>query len=150
MFNVGFLSPGHSPGQITINGDYDQLSQGTLVVQIAGTAAGQFDLLSVGGSAILGGTLELSFIDGFAPRAGDSFAFLNVGGSTDGSFSTFLVQGLADGWQYELASLDGTMKLLSLTDGVAVPEPTSILLLAMAFGAIVAYRLPGPSVPSCA
>ena len=124
----GTVLPGNSPGTLTIGGDYEQ-DGGLLGIEMSGTLQGQFDVLAVTENAMLGGTLSLEFIDGFAPHAGDSFAFLNVGGSTDGNFADILVHGLADGWQYELTSVDGSMTLLSLNDGVAIPEPASLMLL---------------------
>lgn len=84
--NTGTFSPGHSPGTITINGNYTQGSGGTLNIEIGGTAAGAFDQLVVNGTATLGGTLNVSFINGFRPQLGDVYTFI-VPTSVSGSFS---------------------------------------------------------------
>ncbi len=46
------MSPGASPGTLTITGDYTQTSAGTLAIEIGGVTAGtQFDQLAVSGVA---------------------------------------------------------------------------------------------------
>jgi hypothetical protein len=76
VHNHSVVSPGHSPGTIIIMGDYAQ--DGVLRIELAGTSPGEFDLLQVSGSATLGGTLEVSFIDGFLPAPGDRFDVLQA------------------------------------------------------------------------
>jgi fibronectin-binding autotransporter adhesin len=57
----GTVAPGHSPGILTINGDYTQGPNGELDVQINGPAAGtQFSRLSVSGTASLDGDLRVT------------------------------------------------------------------------------------------
>lgn len=51
VFNNGIVAPGNSPGVLTILGNYSQLANGTLQIETG-------DLLVVGGTATLGGTLE--------------------------------------------------------------------------------------------
>ncbi len=81
----GTLAPGNSPGTTVITGNYDQLS-GTLEIEINGLAAGtNFDFVSVAGIATLGGTLDISLIDGFVPTLGDTFEILTAG-SVSGQF----------------------------------------------------------------
>lgn len=65
-------SPGHSPGQEFIAGDY--VLDGILEMEIAGLIAGtQYDQLIVEGTAFLNGTIEVVLIDGFEPEIGDVF-----------------------------------------------------------------------------
>jgi len=136
----GTISPGNSPGTLTIDGDYEQ-DGGLLKIEMAGTLPAQFDVLAVTGNAMLGGTLSLDFIDGFVPHAGDAFTFLNVAGSTVGNFADILVHGLEDGWQYQLTSVNGALTLLSLNDGVAMtPEPASLMLLGLGGGLVLLRR----------
>src|SRR5262249_11057691 len=86
VFNSGFVLPGLSPGTLTIQGDYTQAPSRVLQMELAGTAAGQFDRLVVSGTANLGGTLDVVLLDGFIPPAGASFPILQYGSYT-GSFA---------------------------------------------------------------
>lgn len=125
----GTVAPGNSPGRMTITGSFELGASGVLELEIAG---GAHDQLFVGGDAVLGGRIALLFLGGYAPKAGDHFDLLSVGGSFAGG-ERVSVGGLADGWLYsldfDLAS--GGLALTSLNDAVAaVPEPPAALLLA--------------------
>ena len=86
--NGGVFSPGHSPGKITINGNYTQGVNGVLNMEIGGTAAGtEYDQLKVNGTATLGGTLNVSLINGFRPKVGDVFQLI-APNSLSGAFAT--------------------------------------------------------------
>jgi uncharacterized protein with beta-barrel porin domain len=87
LTNDGIVSPGNSPGTLTVAGDYTQTAGGTLRIEIAGTAPGQFDLLSVGGSASLAGTLQLVRLGNFKLHVGDTITFLTAD-SVSGTFDT--------------------------------------------------------------
>jgi T5SS/PEP-CTERM-associated repeat protein len=130
---TGTISPSNSTGTLTIEGEYEQTS-GLLEIEIGGTAPGEFDVLKVAGDAnILGGELLLAFVDGFAPRQGDVFKFLDVGGSLDMAFDNVEVSGLLPGFQFDLRPDAGGLAMVALNDGVAVPEPgTALLILAAA------------------
>jgi outer membrane autotransporter protein len=75
------------PGTLTVSGNYIQSATGTLRIEVAGLAPGQFDLLQVGGHASLAGTLQLIRIGNFQLHVGDKLTFLTAG-SVSGSFST--------------------------------------------------------------
>ncbi|MEK6701828.1 MAG: hypothetical protein AABZ53_06165, partial [Planctomycetota bacterium] len=71
VINFGSLRPGNSPGRLTINGSYEQVgvlpdlgaSSGQLVSEIAGTpASGNYDKLTINGTANLGGLLQVKLI----------------------------------------------------------------------------------------
>jgi hypothetical protein len=84
---AGTVSPGASPGTLTIDGNYVQGSGGTLAIEIGGTAAGtQYDQLVVTGDATLGGALDVALINGFVPASGDSFTVVQ-GGTVSGEFA---------------------------------------------------------------
>lgn len=77
----GRVEPGISPGVLTINGPYSQLTGGTLAVEIGGTTVGtEYDQLAINGAASLGGDLEISLLDlgggTFYPTTTDTFAVL--------------------------------------------------------------------------
>jgi hypothetical protein len=78
---AGNVNPGASAGTLTINGDYTQQTDGTLIVELGGATPGtQHDVLSVNGDAQLAGALRIELIDGFEPTLGDSFTILTTTG----------------------------------------------------------------------
>ena len=70
----GRISAPVSPGTLTIDGDYEQLPTGVLVIDYAGLNPGEFDVLHVTGQTTLGGKLEVHFRNGFSPA--DPAAFI--------------------------------------------------------------------------
>ncbi len=89
VVNGATISFGATPGVLQLNGGfpkyYTQNSNGVLAIKIGGHTAGtQFDQLAVinNGSAALGGTLAVSFINGFVPALGDSFPVVTFGSSS--------------------------------------------------------------------
>ncbi|MEA3211935.1 MAG: hypothetical protein QOE70_4992, partial [Chthoniobacter sp.] len=87
--NSGTVQPGGvaAAGTLTIAGGYTQVAGGTLAIELGGTAGAQFDHLSVGGTATLGGSLNATLINGFNPPFGSQFAVLTASPRT-GTFST--------------------------------------------------------------
>ena len=84
----GTVAPGLSAGQLTITSTYMQGPGGTLAIEVGGVTAGtDFDRLSVGGAATLGGTLNATLINGFSPACTDLFRFL-AAASRSGTFAT--------------------------------------------------------------
>ena len=81
------ISPGLAPGLLTMNGNFNQLPNGVLVIEVTGLAPGQFDVLAVSGDVTLNGTLEVRFLDGFLPKQGDHVDFLQAGGTVSGNFA---------------------------------------------------------------
>ena len=77
----GTVAPGNSPGTLTVDGNYNQGSGGTLAIEIGGTQPGvEHDVLNVLGDASLAGTLSVSLIDGFTPSGGNTFKVLTASG----------------------------------------------------------------------
>ncbi|MDQ6624568.1 MAG: dockerin type I repeat-containing protein [Verrucomicrobiota bacterium] len=86
------FAPGHSPGQQTVQGAISFDSSTFLLFQIGGLSAGDgFDqLVQQGTSAVtLGGTLDLSFVDGFenAILHSDTFDIVTSDNNLTGTFS---------------------------------------------------------------
>jgi outer membrane autotransporter protein len=83
------VEPGRAgtTGTLSIGGDYRQSSGGTLNVQLASST--NYDRLSIGGKASLGGILNLSYLDGFEAEAGDEFTILTARGGVSGTFAAF-------------------------------------------------------------
>jgi len=93
----GTVSPGFSPGTITVQGPYTQATGGTYNAEIGGLTAGtQYDQIKAA-SASLNGTLNVSLINGFVPVAGNSFTILSGNAGLSGTFSTVNLPGLPNG-----------------------------------------------------
>ena len=88
LINNGTLSPGNSPGTLTINGNFTQGSTGTLNIEIA--SASSFDQLIVNGSVLLGGTLNIIPYNGYILQFGQKFGFITSTGPIKGAFSSIL------------------------------------------------------------
>lgn len=122
----GTVSPGNSPGTMTITGNYS-LNSGDLFMELDGTTAGTgYDQLIVTGDVSLAGDLALSV--GFAPSMGDMFKIIDNQGANpvSGLFS----QGYgisADGYTFAIDYTGGDGNDVVLT---RVPEPTTLALLA--------------------
>ncbi|NUL83284.1 MAG: hypothetical protein HUU60_11265 [Armatimonadetes bacterium] len=83
----GKVSPGQSPGRLTIEGDFELGEAADLVIEIAGLQSGtEHDVLEVTGQAILAGGLEIALLDGFEPEIGDEFQIATFA-SRQGPFS---------------------------------------------------------------
>lgn len=85
VFLEGDTRPGFSPGTMSFGGDVSHGPQAVLHVEIAGTTPGtQYDRLAVAGKLTLAGTLDVTFLNGFAPTAGMSFDVWDAASSTGG------------------------------------------------------------------
>ena len=132
LTNEAMLSPGDSPGSITITGNYTQTSAGTLVIELGGASPGQFDTLQVSGNAALDGTLDVALIGGFVPTPPQSFQVLTFG-SRSGDFAT--KNGLElGGGLYLVAAYRGSSLTLTTAQATIVVDPTSGLVTTEAGG----------------
>jgi hypothetical protein len=118
FLNEGAVSPGSSPGILTVSGNYTQTATGVLNIELGGPVAGtQYDQLIVSGTATLAGNLNLILLNGFVPGPNDGIQILSAG-SIVGDFAT--VSGLPPGVTFSLTGGFG--------QGVTLPIPgTSIL-----------------------
>jgi len=122
------MSPGNSPGRLTINGNYSQDSSSTFLAELAGLTVGtQYDQLAVSGNASLDGTLDLVLLNGFVVQLGDNFVLMTYS-SESGQFATLDLPTLkwGEGWQLSYNANDLTLSVVA----VPTPEPGSMLLLA--------------------
>lgn len=85
--NFSNVAPGDSPGTLTVTGNYNQMSSGTLTIQVAGIGAGQHGLLTVGGAATLDGKVKFVKLPGLQYKAGQSFIFLTATSGVSGTFA---------------------------------------------------------------
>jgi len=79
--NAGTVHPGNSPGILGIGGNfYTNLPGGRLAIDIGGRTAGtgysQLQGVNTSTEAVLGGALDVSFVNGFVPALGDSFTIV--------------------------------------------------------------------------
>jgi T5SS/PEP-CTERM-associated repeat protein len=134
VLSGGTVSPGTSPGHLIVGADYTQTSDGTLVIELGGDNAGvDFDLLEVGGDALLDGTLTVLLIDEFSPEAGDTFRFL-VAAGVGGEFA---VEDLPDFGGLTLDVVYGTDYVELGVIATAVPLPAGAWLLSSAFAVLL-------------
>ena len=94
--NGGTLAPGDSgtPGKTTITGNLTNYS-GALAIDLGGNVQAtafqngltNYDYVSVTGATLLGGSLNVSLINGLSPAATDSFTILDSAGGVSGTFT---------------------------------------------------------------
>jgi hypothetical protein len=86
----GIVSPGASPGRLTIIGNYTQNSNGALQIELAGNSPGTgYDQLIVSNTATISGALNVTLTNGFHPALANTFTVLSAG-SLSGRFGSFV------------------------------------------------------------
>ncbi len=89
---------GVNPGTLTINGSYTHQSGATLNELIGGTNSGQFSVLNVTGVLTLGGTLDISTLDGFTFANKQTFDIIDFpANALSGTFATLAYNGVTGG-----------------------------------------------------
>ena len=121
--NQGVVSPGNSPGILTINGDYSQT--GSLTDEIQGTnpVTPDFDQLIVNGTVTLGGAFNPSLLGGFLPSLGNSFQLITNDG-TDPVSGTFA--GLPEGQSFNVGPRFFTISYVGGTGNDVVITATAL------------------------
>jgi hypothetical protein len=126
--NNGLVSPGTSPGLLTIDGDYSQTAAGALNIEIAGPVPGvTFDKLAVTGNASLAGKVNVVLTNGFYPTTNNTFTFLSAA-SVAGPFGVFNYPSNDVGMKLSYAIVSVTIQVTN------VIPPTPALLGAPAYG----------------
>ena len=107
---------------LTVEGDYTQLTTGTLAVDLfdeaPGTGQPAHDQLAVEGLATLAGTLDVKLGDGHDPDAGDTFVVIDAE-QYAGGFDHVLLPELLAGRFWDLSALDsaGTLHVTDTLRG---------------------------------
>ena len=119
IVNGGNVEPGNSAGTLTVDGDFS--SNGTLVFEIAGSAAGEYDVLDIKGDAsFTGGTIRFDFIDGFLGADGN-WDFLLANTITGWETLNVSMNNLAPGKWWSISPLDGGGRRLSISSSIEAP-----------------------------
>ena len=99
---TGTYSPGFSPAAVIL-GSVSYAPSSITTVELGGTVAGsQYDQLNHIGQAILGGTLDLDFINGFQPSIGNSFTIMTATEGISGTFANTQLPTLASGLEWSI------------------------------------------------
>jgi hypothetical protein len=119
-----------------IIGDYDQ-DAGTLIIEIAGLAPGQFDVLDVsGGANFNGGEIVFDFIDGFLPQMDQSVDFLHAASISGLENIELAYEGAASGFEFDVVNSRGSLTFVALNNASAVPEPATLILVLVGLGSL--------------
>ena len=117
--HAGLVAPGEDAiATLTVLGNFAQFAGAGLALDVGLGAA---DWLNIGGTAVLGGTLHLSFLSDLAPG---SFTLLSAHGLS-GQFASVELSGLGAGYASQLTYDGDSLRL----DVSAVPEPQTYVLL---------------------
>lgn len=149
VINSGILSPGGNLtgsgiGTLTFNNTLTLTNTSLVHFELGGTSPASYDHIQAQ-SAVLAGTLAVTFANGFQSTVVNSntFTLLNTTNAT-GLSGTFL--GLADNARFVTFDGLGSFKINYLADSVilsgfvAVPEPSTYVLFGFGLGALALLR----------
>lgn len=142
----GTLAPGIEVGTLTFGGDLSLVLEpeqegglaiaGRVKMELGGMIRGtQFDAVDVAGTLIYGGTLEISFMDGFTPEDGTSFDLFDGYSDFEGTFASITFS--SGGFEGAFNPETGTLTVST------VPEPTVFGLAALGIGILGMRRRAG-------
>jgi hypothetical protein len=125
LTNSGVIQPGDNGlGILHLDGDYLQTSAGILDIGIGGSDS--FSVLDIKGNATWGGTLKVSFLDGFIPTLDELFRVALFSGTFNGQFvslDTSAFTGVTFSTIYDSHNL--SLKVIAVN---SVPLPPALCL----------------------
>ena len=145
------ISPGNSPGVLTINANVVCTPLSTFEIELGGTTPGnEHDQLVIGGTLDRNGTLAVALLDGWQPDPNDTFVIVNAV-SIAGSFTNEYSAGSSQrvrlpGGSFELLDDGQTLTLagfepcLADVDGNGTVDLTDLSTLLANFGAMNGAR----------
>jgi hypothetical protein len=104
-------------GTLTIQGNVTISETGVLSLRLLGSTPDLQDRLVVTGTVNLAGDLALDFGNGYAPKQGEQLALIQANAVT-GTPADVVINGLADGFDFDLDAVGGVLNLIALNDGV--------------------------------
>ncbi len=134
LTNFGTIAPGNSPGIIAVDGDAVLADTSLLLMELAGTGAGDFDQFNVTGMLGFDGTLTVTLTNGFAPQVGDVFDLFDFGSTNGLAFDAVNLPDLVN------AAWDTTDLYLGGSIAVVIPEPGTFALLGIGAALLAAAR----------
>jgi hypothetical protein len=142
LTNSGIIQPGLSgqPGVLTIEGNFAEGSSSTFTILLGGPNGEPVSTqLSVLGTSLLDGILDISILTGFTPSLHDQFTILTSAAGLSGTFSGVVH---APGFDFDVLYQPDRVIL----DVTTVPEPGTLLLVSSGLVCIaLARRRPTPS-----
>ena len=116
---LGVVAPGQQR-TLHVDGSYEQSAGGVLRIEVAGTEPGASDHLEIASVARLNGSLEVRFVNGFLPTAGNVFNIFTEGFTGPiGDFAQIIFPDLRAGFQFEPEFSNHTYRIVALNNGVA-------------------------------
>jgi len=123
---AGSYMPGHSPDAVNFQ-NVTLADTNTLFMELGGTIPdSEYDQLLVSGTATLGGMLDVSLINGFTPTLGNWFLLVQAN-LLSGAFDAVALPPVPTGTNWVVYYNDNSVII-----GLAVPEPSTLALLAAA------------------
>lgn len=115
--SAGQIAPGNPLGTLAIARNLTQNAAGKLVFAISGASTGAQSHLSITGDAMIDGTVEVRFTDGFIPVQGQVFELIDVSGTVSGSFAQVIFPDLRSGFQFSAQFVSGRYQITALNNG---------------------------------
>jgi filamentous hemagglutinin len=144
--NKATVTPGDSAtktGILNVSHTYTQGTAGVLNISIGGNTVGtQFDQLNVTSTAALGGTLNISLINGFVPAIGSTFDILN-GSAVSSNWAT--INGLSiNASEHFTETVNSNDVILTVVSGASPVAATSLISRSnkgrISFGLVAPHR----------
>jgi filamentous hemagglutinin family protein len=133
VIDGGSLNPGFSPGHLTITGNLSLGASSVTQVEIGGTGQGtSYDWIDVTGTAALGGTLNISHVNGYAPTTTTTYSGALTAGTISGTFATITTPAQSNYLVgYNLASAPNSVDLTAQVSNTAPPPTPSPVIVAI-------------------